>query len=221
VTPEAIAARAQCVHALLVRQQIEDALATGRAMDGPLERLLGFLEAEDLGASLDQEEVALLRAPAGEWTDVDVREAAWRIERLAVFLWALGRVELPEHGVPVEPDAVWAAIDLMGPTARLLEGASPRSGEAIDRQRRETGVWRWRVETELKHRAGLTPASGDPYEVMVRRAAERAASLVTVEDGDLVVRGARVAELSDARLHEAASAVLERDDALRWLIVDA
>lgn len=219
-----IARRAQCVLGVLVRAQIEEQLAnapdSARQWTKPLERLETWLVNERLDPLLVNEETALMRAKWGEWSRDDISAAVWRIEGLAVLLYASQRLpQVPPFTRAAISDEVFASMPFLGSTGDVLAGARLRPREEIDRLRRVAGVWRWRAKTELLHRGGVRPSTGEPFEAMVRRAAENAgkAGFVTVTDGDFDVEGAPYTALDDAELRSLAAVALERGRALDWL----
>lgn len=219
-----IARRSQCVLGVLVRAQIEEQLAAeplrARSWTRTLERLETWLVNERLEPQLTPEEAALMHAKWGEWAREDVHAAIWRIESLAVLLWASSRMErLPSFGEPAVSDEVLGAIPFLRALGDVLAGARLRPMEELDRERRSAGVWRWRAKTELLHRGGVRPGNGETAEALVRRGAENAAKagLVVVNDGDFDVGGRPYRELDDVTLRSLATVALERGRALEWL----
>ena len=219
-----IVTRAQCVIGLLVRTQIEEQLAVdptrAQSWSRALERLEAWLDHECLHPTLVPEERALLGAKWGAWSLDDVSTAAWRIEGLATLFYALGRLPRPDDFVePVVPDGVYVTPSLLPPRAEIESGAVLRPSEELELFRRVAGVWRWRARTELLHRRGASPTTGEPYQAMVQRAAERAgaANLVSVVTGDFAVEGRPFADISETALRTLASVALERGRAIDWL----
>jgi hypothetical protein len=219
-----IADRVQCLTGLLTRAQVEEQLATGADVGQwatVLDKLASWMERESLADKLTDDERALLTRPVGSWPDDAVVGASWRIEALAVLLWAMSRLDpLPALWAPAVADDVWSAVPLFATVDELLDGVSLRADDEVDRVRRGAGVWRWRARTELLHRAGVEPDSGEAYDVMVRRAADRAveAGLVpNVIDGDFGTPDAALRDLDDEALRALASATLEREHAVVWL----
>lgn len=221
---DAVLSRALCVLGLLVRTQLEEQLAVdpprAHTWTGALERLDAWLRRERLEDALVPEEQALLGVKWGGWSLADASTAAWRIEGLATLLYALSRFERPDDfGAPVDTEAVYATTSLLPARAELAAGAELQPPDELERFRRMTGIWRWRARTELLHRRGAAPTTGEPYEGMVRRAAERAAEagLVDVVAGDFAVRGAPFASVSETTLKTLAAVALERGRAAEWL----
>jgi hypothetical protein len=217
--------RAQCLVALLTRSQIEGELA-GRASElkrwhGALDRLATWIGEEELAASFTDVERALFAQPVSAWAPADTSAVAWRIEALAVFMWAAGKLDTaPNAPQPMDADDVFATFPLLGARSEFLEDAAPRDDEELDRGRRAVGVWRWRARTELLHRSGATPASGDAYDEMVSRAARKAFDARLVDalvEGDFGVGQRAFSELTDTELRGLAAALLERQHALDWL----
>lgn len=219
-----IARRAQCVLGVLVRAQIEEQLASdptsARGWTKTLERLETWLVHERLEPLLTQEEAALMHAKWGEWAREDMQAAIWRIEGLGVLLWAQSRLDrLIPFSEAAPSDEVLGAMPFLRAAGDVLAGARHRPFEELDRVRRMAGVWRWRAKTELLHRGGVRPATGESTEVLVRRAAENAAKagFVVVTQGDFDVGGRAYRELDDATLRMLATVALERGRALEWL----
>lgn len=219
-----VARRAQCVLGLLVRAQIEEQLAAAparaREWTRTLERLETWLVNERLDPQLTPEEAALMHAKWGEWAREDMQASLWRIEGLAVLLWASSRLSaLPPFSEPAPTDDVLGAMPFLRAFGDVLAGARARPFEEVDRMRRAAGVWRWRAKTELLHRGGVRPATGEPVEALVRRGAENAskAGLVLVAGGDFDVGGRPYREIDDGTLRSIATVALERGRALEWL----
>ena len=219
-----LARRAQCVLGVLVRAQIEEQLAAeptrAREWTKTLERLETWLVNERLEPVLKREEAALMHAKWGEWAREDMQAAIWRIEGLAVLLWAQSKSErLPPFFEAAHSDDVLGSMPFLRALGDVLAGARHRPFEELDRARRMAGVWRWRGKTELLHRGGVRPATGEPTETLVRRAAENAAKagFVVVTQGDFDVGGRPYRELDDASLRTLATVALERGRALEWL----
>lgn len=219
-----IVRRAQCVLGVLVRAQIEEQLisapTSARDWTRTLERLETWLVNERLDPLLTGEELALMRAKWGEWAPEDISAAVWRIEGLAVLLWSASRIErLPPFFEVAPSDDVLGSMPFLRAMGDVLAGARLRSLEDIDRLRRTSGVWRWRAKTELLHRGGVRPATGEAFEVLVRRAAENAAKagLLAMCDGDFDVGGRPYQSLDDAELRTLAAVALERGRAAQWL----
>lgn len=216
--------RAQCVLGLLVRAQIEEQLEAApeqaHRWTRTLERLETWLVNERLDPLLTREEAALMHAKWGEWAREDLQAAMWRIEGLGVLLWASGRLErLPPFYEAAHSDQVLGAIPFLRAVGDVLAGARLRPPEELDRLRRTAGVWRWRAKTELLHRGGVRPASGEPFEALVRRGAENAgkAGVVLVTLGDFDAGGRPYTSLSDDEVRMIATVALERGRAAEWL----
>lgn len=219
----AVVARTQATFALVTRAQVEEQLALGperaESWTGALDRLERFVDEEGLDPALVDEERVLLALPWGGFPPADVKAATWRIEGLAVLLFALSKLEALPAGREVDAEAVHAALPLFAPRSVVEAGARLRPAEELDRLRRSLGVWRWRAKTELIHRQGGAPSSGEDYEAMVARAAERAhaAGLVELVEGDLACGATPFGALSSEALRTLATVVLERGRAADWL----
>lgn len=223
-TLDDIVRRAQCVLGVLVRAQIEEQLEANpaRASDWTktLERLENWLVHERLDPLLTREESILMRAKWGEWSHDDMQAAVWRIEGLAVLLWNASRLpRLPPFSAAAPSDEVLGAMPFLRAAGDVLAGARQRPSDELDRLRRAAGVWRWRAKTELLHRAGVSPATGEPFEGLVARAAINAAKagLIVVAQGDFDVDGRPYAGVDDATLRTLAAVALERGRAAEWL----
>jgi hypothetical protein len=218
-----VVARALATSVLLTRAQIEDQLARERerapSWTSALERLEGWIASEGLDAALTDEERALLALPWGGFSADDTQAAIWRIEGLAALLFALGKLDALPFEHEVEADAVHAALPLFATRELLTRGATLREAAELDRLRRAAGVWRWRAKTELMHRKGVAPSSGETYEAMLARAmgAGHQAGLIALCEGDLACRGGSFRELSSEALRAIATIALERGRAADWL----
>ena len=72
--------------------------------------ILEWLTLLDLWTEVEPDEERILRATPGTLKEADVIQAVWYSEGLAIFAWALNRMELPSHDEQVDPPIVADAV---------------------------------------------------------------------------------------------------------------
>ena len=168
--------------------------------------LTEWLEEDGLDTELSADERVLLGVPLEEWSEEQRIAAASRGESLGVLLWALSLVdELPPWDEPF--DAVELAP--LGETPEeLLERASLRSGDELERARDLAELWEWR--------AG---AAGSDLDVLggTARVAYDAGDIPAPIDGDFPAFAKAYRTLGPEEKALAAAIASERRLALAWL----
>src|SRR5262245_5674705 len=98
-TPETVATRALVLGALCIRAFLEH-VGRGEPAGAEAERirLLQWLNSEGIADAVTPDETPVFETPTGDLTDEQTLQAAWRMESLAVLLWALGhRQSVPSY----------------------------------------------------------------------------------------------------------------------------
>jgi hypothetical protein len=177
-------------------------------------RILEFVEQAEIEDTLDAGEKALLRQPAGSWSQLERNQASWLVEGVAVLAWTLCRAELPAYGTKCQAAPVSLSLGLFRPEVR------EQIGEWETRGQEEIAVWAARyfaLHFRLHHyfaqaqKMDFAEVLRDPkWPHSVRDGLE-------LVDGDLAIDGKALAEVGPERLGEVFSIVRERCKAFRWL----
>ncbi|MCA9575389.1 MAG: DUF4272 domain-containing protein [Myxococcales bacterium] len=216
-TPERVARRALVMAATTAR-----ALSEAEEEDD-LPGLRGDLWkwVEDCGLTDECEprEAAFLQLD-GRPKDQDMLNACWRVEGLAVLMWALGHVELPRYDTLVTPRELWKVANIFGPpenAGEFVASATLRSSVELDALNAHLLAFHWRmVDFRLRPVAmdfvafskncwfGSFPV--DDFEII---------------DADLALGGKRVDVASQDARDTASSTAQERHLASNWLRGDS
>jgi hypothetical protein len=147
-------------------------------------------------------------------------DTAWRVEAVAVLLWALkARDTIPGYDTPVEHEIVNVTVP---------EGAELRAEGELQAARAVAELWHWRSRTREAAERGtplsLTPqmksAGVKTYDDLVRTAAAGAhqkGHIAALVDGDFAVNGKAFRALSPGEWAAVRSMAEERRHALDWL----
>lgn len=211
---ERVARRALALTAVSVRglleQDTEDAGARRMHRD-----LLAWVEQGGVTSELEAYELALIQQPLGELDPRAQLNASWRLEGLAVLVWALGLADLPPHDALVEPDALWTPMRLMdaGGARTLVADAALRPREEIEGLRSRLFALHWRLRDY-----GINGRSMD-FAAFARTAWFGPLDIagVPLVDGDLAIGGRRIDRADRDDLGRAHSAAQERHLAANWL----
>jgi len=183
---------------------------------GTLERVRRW--ARDTGAADEMEpaEREALHTPLGSLPHQAKVNAIWRLEGLAVLLWALGRATLPPHDQIADAQTLWAAAGLLDADVPRELRAAPalRPRDELEAMRERMFALHWRV-TEYR----LRPKPLDFPDLAARMpwlSADAVATLPMVE-GDLAVGGARIDRATEDAFVTARSIAMERHLAINWL----
>jgi len=150
--------------------------------------------------------------------------AAWRMECVAMLMWALGLV------------AEWPSVEMQTEDPDLLKTLphpanykpALREFEEISRKRDLIELWHWRVRTRrlveegrpLNPDAEMLKSGPRTYDDIVRDVAKKAreqGDLPEIIDEDFVFRGEPFRDISAGDYSEATSIIMERHYALNWL----
>lgn len=219
---EAVATRALVLGALCIRaflehvgQQQPDAAEAERV------RLLQWLNAEALAEDVTPDETPVFEAPVGELTPEQMLQAAWRMEGLAVLLWALGyREAVPPYDEEAEPEEVLRVLPSVGqPTQTFRVMAAQRPAAELEAERQRARLWHWRARTQMLLDQGFDDAEMDLVAAVTRAGQQAVArgDLPRLIEGDFVARGRPYHELPDEDFGVVASIAAMRHAALTWL----
>ena len=179
-----------------------------------------WLREQGLAGELTTGEAALLDSPLGSVTSEAISEASWQGEAIVVLGWAIGALDMPTVGkvsdprplIDVVPSPWDATEDWLGDPAIVTELDAAREREIAE-------IWYWRLTTEVLRRTA-SATNNQEYEEAIRDVAAEAliAGMVpTLRDGDLVVQGRRVKDLSGTNVDELIAVTGKRLRALNWL----
>ena len=173
-----------------------------------------------LWSELTPSERVLAGTTVATMTAAQQRDAAWRVEAIAVLLWALhARDALPGYDAPTEHEIVNAAA---------RDDAPLRSEGEIQQARAVAELWGWRARTREQIERGA-PLAQTPqmkragiatYDQQVRTAAAAARAKGHIPapiDGDFPVHGGAYRVLSAGEWAAVRSLSRERLLALNWL----
>lgn len=208
-----VARRALVLCAVVCRASLEQEPSTKRA--GELqERLLAWLEANDLTGELEEHERDLIEAPVGSLPRQRAIDASWRSEGLAVLGWALGGYDLPPHDEQADPQEIAQALGFLEEDpARGLEEPRLRDDAELERLARRLMCLHWRLR-EFTSRPGsldLLATAGVAFTGAVDLEG------VALLAGDLALRGAPISDCEADVVTECASIAFERHQAINWL----
>jgi len=219
-----------CIAALVKRGEIEEGLAgiredfnlrAGRAFLEISDDLDRWIERERLSAAFSDDERAVLALGPGEWTRRMVIDANWRIETLAVLLWALSQLDdLPGFDTMVDNLEIMNRSGLFKPVVDFMMGTRLRPYSMLRAQREVAGIWRWRAHTGMLIREGRVLDGSQPINDLIGQAAEELHETLGVRlpsHGDIVAFGKPFSELDQEELQMVNSIAVERHFALRWL----
>ncbi len=210
------------VGALCMRSFLEHA-GTTQPEEAEQERIrvLQWLNEEGLAEAVTPEETPVFEAPVGDLSDEQVVTAAWRIEALAVLLWALGqRDAVPPYDEEADAEPLLRLLPAVGQpseTYRVMAGLRPAA--VLEAERERARLWHWRARTQALLDQGFEDPELD-LAAAVQRAAEQAVQrgdLPGVFEGDFPAHGRPYHELSDEQYGTVASIAAIRHKALAWL----
>lgn len=185
------------------------------------------LKSAGLWDELSPSEIRLSCTNAATISESQQLDAMWRMESVAVLLWALGRVPA------LRPtDQQTPAEDLkdgwVSNAAEIIGQARLRPAAEIDRARDVAELWHWRSRTrEIVERGDPFRSSAQfqargivSFDDIVRMAAAKAASEGAVPpliNGDFQAKGKAYRDLNPEEWSEVRSISMERHFALNWL----
>lgn len=210
-----VAARAIVLAAVVDRGMIENEYSSSGDAEKARMNLLAWIREIDVVDEAEPEELALLEQAFGELGLQQIVDAIWRIEGLAVLLWALGLLELPQYDALVDPQTVWNAVRVCdAEIARgILQSAKLRTPEQLATYRTQATMINWRFRNQRLH-----PRQVD-FVAMSRSCWIGSFDLVGLQiiDSDLAVGGAPICNVDPERLSTCESIANERHLAINWL----
>lgn len=208
-----VARRALVLCAVVCRASLEQEPSEERAEELQ-ERLVAWLEANDLDGELEEHERELIEAPVGSLPRQRAIDASWRSEGLAVLGWALGGYELPPHDEQADPQEIAQALGFLeDDPACGLDDPRLRDDEELERLARRLMCLHWRLR-EFTSRPGsidLAKTAGLAFTAAIDLGG------VPMLEGDLALRGAPIAACEPDVVTECASIAFERHQAINWL----
>jgi len=219
-----------CIAALVKRGEVEEGLAgisedfnlrASRAFLEVSEELDLWVEREKLSSVFTDEERDALGLAPGGWTRRMVIDANWRIETLAVLLWALSQLDvLPGLDTMVDNLEILNRSGLFKPAVDFMMGTRLRPYSMMRAQREIAGIWRWRAHTDMLIREGRVMKGSVPINELIGQAAEELYETQGVSlpaEGDILAFGKPFSELDSEELQMVNSIAVERHFALKWL----
>jgi hypothetical protein len=211
-SPERVLARAWVLSAVALRGFLEDEPRELAVVQ--IHAIKQWLESVGVAGEIEADERAVLDAPAGTMDLEQRRGATWRGEGLAVLGWALGVIDVPDHGTQVDTGAVASAIGFLH--AERLAAVKPprlRSPAELDWMARRLLGLRWRLREQFV----------DPRIVDFRSFASNAwfggfdlVGMPLVDD-DLAVGGVGLSKAPRDMIRRCHSIAVERHTAIGWL----
>jgi hypothetical protein len=237
VSADAAARRALCVGAVVQRGAFEQMVAAAPATLAQAERaklieahrklsdeLNDWLKAEGLWDSLSIGERSMLGLRFGSWNEQQRKNSGWRVEALAVLLWALRRVEnISPYDRESNLEALQLRLGMRQPAATFLRDSALRPKEEIAKARDRAESWLWRART---HYLQITPGAPQPpaglgltFEQIIAMSAEFAEKdgAFRAIDRDFPVFGKAYAKVTNEEWHQLTSIATERLYGLNWL----
>ena len=212
---ERVAARVLALAALTARALSED-----DAYDPDPQTTMADIRewASDSGAEaeMEAEEREVLQALVGALDRQAQVNAVWRIEGLAVLLWALGRGETAPHDQVTDARTMWLAAGLLDhdATREVLDAPVLRPRDELEAMRERLFAIHWRM-TEFR----LRPGTLDFVDLAVRMPWLSAAAVreLPLVDDDLAIGGIRIDRAPPDAVRTTASIAVERHLAINWL----
>lgn len=219
---DAVANRALCIVSVLFRNNLERALAAEQRPRGVVERLHTLLrewtDREGVRPHFSKREQAMMEMPLGSWDERVVAELSWRIEGLALLLWAVGVADtVAPYDTMSDLETIVPTLGVFESPGPFLERLRPREANALAAQRDIAEVWHWRARTaELQRRSGLLPAPHNLQAALERARAAGAFDAIPAS-GDLPAFGKPYRDLSADELSACSAIARERHHALNWI----
>jgi hypothetical protein len=179
-----------------------------------------WLREQGLERELTPGEAALLDSPLGSVAPEAVGEASWQGEALVLLGWAIEAVPMPPVAAVSDPRPV---IDIVprpwDKTENWLRDPAFVSESGAVRQREIAEIWYWRLTTEVLRRTA-SAVDRQNYEVAIHDVAREALAAGLVPDlhnGDFLVDGRGIKDLSENDVDELIAVTGQRLRALNWL----
>jgi hypothetical protein len=224
-TQAEVAYRALALIALTYRVTTDSLVRTDPDKRGRWEEILdqlrGWVTRQGIDPHLSPTERDALGQPLGKIDDDTLFGLSWRLQALVAVLWALHKIDpMPTYAESYPADALHPLMPFGRPVTEFLTTIRLRSEENLVTERHRAEFWNWRAQTELFHRHGTPPPSGETYEATVARAAQAALEegvVTEVRDGDVACKGQVYSALSEEAFADVASTAEERHFALNWI----
>jgi hypothetical protein len=232
-TAKAVARRVLCLAALCFRAHIEAALAgntmlfrdtsgePARKVHTTAARINDWLVAERLRNALSTAERRFLDTRLGDVNAQEVINATWRVEALAVLLWALRISEsIPPYDTQVALDAMLECSGFLKDTAAVVAEARLRNAVELRDARKIAELWHWRATAyQIEYEAACGESSTGTEVEFVRAAASKAQDVgrFTAIDGDFPAFGKPYREATEEEWRLLLGIARERHYALNWL----
>jgi hypothetical protein len=181
----------------------------------------------DLHRELSPDELEFSKSTMLTMTDVQQKNASWRVEAFQVLLWALGYVKtLPPFYQMCDHQVL---KDFPPADLRTFVGSAKlRSEDALEQFRQIAELWHWRCRTRkliemkepLEVDAEMKAAGLSTYDDIVRfsaKAAHEHGDLPGLVDEDFEVNGKAFRDISKDEWASVSSIATERHFAANWL----
>lgn len=183
-----------------------------------------WMKQEGLWEAASVRERALFEKPFGSWERQELLDGSWRVEALAIFIWALGsRTDLPPydrqaHETNLESDIASLVSHPPEPQS-FIAHATLRDVREVRKARDVAELWLWRARTTQLQREHRTPPEGMTFEGIIAEAAKAGErdGLFKAIDNDFPALGRSYARLSETEWYRMRSIASERLYALNWL----
>lgn len=145
-TADRVARRAIALAAVGNRGLIENEGHTLEAPEESRQAMLDWIRDSGVDDELEPEEWEVLQRPFGKLDSREIIDAVWRLEGLAVLLWALGLYELPPYDELVAPSELFELVGIFDPdTARdIIAKAKLRTNEELASYSNHAAMAHWR-----------------------------------------------------------------------------
>jgi hypothetical protein len=179
------------------------------------ERLVAWFDDLDVGDEMESAERDLIHAPLGTLDKKAAIEGTWRVEGLAILVWALGLIDDHlVHDEQVDPYLVTDTLYILHEDAReLLEEATLRSGEELSTCRELHYAMHCRLHDYQCHRKAQDFSEWVEAEWLKSLGQSR----VFGPSGDLRLGSGDLADADDEALKELDSILFARHRASIWL----
>lgn len=211
-TSERVARRALILAAMTCRASVDAPDEDNRDV---VERLLLWFDTLDLGDELHPAEAELIRTPYGQIPTARRNGETWNAEGLMVLAWALNRFDLLPHDRDVDPIEVTESVDLLYDDAGLLISSS--SLRSLDERNALHEVLYATHVRLVQARRSNTPVDFRRY-IEPSWFSQIGLPLKLSVEGDLLVDGVPVFEVSAERRRTVERTVGERHRASTWLV---
>jgi len=227
---EAVAWRAVCLHAVVIRAEFEYAFQLSPDPEAPevaglaprVRALAEWMTQQGIRGHLSPlERDYFFAVPLGEWEQQAVLDASWRKESLGVLLWALSCVEeVPPYDHEFPEQVHLEHIGWLRPAVDFFTHIALRPQEEIARARDVAELWHWRATTTRLQREQARLAKRYNLPQIIREAATKAhanGDIPAPIAGDFPALGKSYAKLKDQDFRVVLSIAMERHLALNWL----